>query len=171
MLPPPGEAAGEPAGSSTRLAYRVAVGTEERMTSRTMLRLAAALVVSFLASAACGAGSDDVQTFDRDDRAIDVRAGDRFRIALAENPSVGDDWRLTVAPDESVARLVDEDYVSDTDEDVAGAGGTRFFVFEALSPGATELTIFNCYRCLAADQPRLEDEPFAETLEFSVRVS
>jgi predicted secreted protein len=130
-----------------------------------------AAAVALLGGIACG-GAPDEPTFTRDDRVIQTQPGDRFRIALDSNPSIGDDWRVVGEPDRSIVRLVSEDFVSDQpDEDVVGAGGTQLFVFEALARGTTEIEIFNCYRCLADDRPTPENEPYAETVTFTLEVS
>ena len=66
--------------------------------------IALAAMLAGLAIVGCG-GSRET-TFGEDDGSVEVEAGDRFRIELAANPGVGDDWSLAREPDPSVAVLV-----------------------------------------------------------------
>ena len=66
--------------------------------------IALAAMLAGLAIVGCG-GSRET-TFGEDDGSVEVEAGDRFRIELAANPGVGDDWSLAQEPDPSVAVLV-----------------------------------------------------------------
>jgi predicted secreted protein len=110
-------------------------------------------------------------TFTRDDREISVHSGERFIVSLASNPSVGDDWRVVGGLQPGLLELVSEDYESDTPDAMPGSGGTERLLFEAAGPGTATLTIFNCYRCGGDDRPLPENEAYAETLTFTVRVS
>jgi predicted secreted protein len=120
----------------------------------------------------CGGNSPaPIQEFTRGDSTISVEVGDRFTISLDANPSVGDDWRVVAGADAGVVELRQEQLAPDEPDGPPGSGGTEIFEFEAVSPGTTELELFNCYRCLDRQSPLPEDEPFAETLVFAVRVA
>lgn len=129
----------------------------------------AAVATLCLLAAACS-GQDRV--FTADDTAIAVPPGATFAIALAENPSVGDDWRIAGAPDPAVVTALGNEYRSDDPGGQrAGSGGTRSFRFEARAPGRTGVTMFNCYRCGASGQPSPENMRLAKTITYAVTVS
>jgi predicted secreted protein len=124
--------------------------------------LAAALAV--LAGVACGGAGE--QTYGENETSIEAEAGDRFRIELPANPGVGDAWLLAGEPDPSVARFVRDGFDSDAGEDVVGAEGVAYFVFEAVAPGTTQIGLQYCYRgCGSA-----EGEPPERLLTFDVAV-
>jgi predicted secreted protein len=128
----------------------------------TVIGLAAAL----LALAAFGCGGAGESTFTEADSSVEVGTGDRFRIEFDANPGVGDDWLLAGEPDPSVARLVENDFVSDASEELVGAPGTEYFVFEAAASGTTAITFQYCYRgCGSA-----EGAPLERTVSFDVVV-
>ena len=126
--------------------------------------IALAAMLAGLAIVGCG-GSRET-TFGEDDGTVEVEAGDRFRIELAANPGVGDDWSLAQEPDPSVAVLVADGFESDAGEDVVGAEGAEYFVFEAPAAGTTEIEFQYCYRgCGSA-----EGEPPERLVTFDVVV-
>jgi predicted secreted protein len=116
--------------------------------------------------AACGGSSSEVAVFSEGDSEISVGAGESFRIELPANPGVGDAWILAGEPDPSVARLVDAGFESDAPEDVVGADGVQYFLFEAASPGTTEIVVDYCYRGCGGDDAEME-----HTTSFAVTVS
>ena len=126
--------------------------------------IALAAMLAGLAIVGCG-GSRET-TFGEDDGSVEVEAGDRFRIELAANPGVGDDWSLAHEPDPSVAVLVADGFESDAGEDVVGAEGAEYFVFEAPAAGTTGIEFQYCYRgCGSA-----EGEPPERLVTFDVVV-
>lgn len=56
-------------------------------------------------------------------------------IVLAENPTTGYTWALTV-DDPAVISLKEDQYFSGGHENTAGAGGVHQYVFEAKGPGS-----------------------------------
>ncbi|OUC92587.1 hypothetical protein CA984_29460 [Streptosporangium minutum] len=86
-------------------------------------------------------------------RTADVRLtpGQRFSLAVDENTSAGDSWLMPDLPDVMVASFISEEYRAASDE--PGAGGIRYFVFNAKRPGTTTVTISNCRRCPADRVP------------------
>lgn len=128
--------------------------------------IAVGVAGAVLAFAVSGCGGGET-TFTEDDRQFEVGAGDRFRIEFQASPGVGDDWNVAGEPDPAVARLVEDGFESDADEELAGAPGIEYFVFEAMAPGATEIVFQYCYRgCGSA-----EGEPLERTVTFDVVVS
>jgi predicted secreted protein len=113
------------------------------------------LVVLALLVAACGSSSD-VSVFSEGDSEISVSAGERFRIEFTASPGVGDDWTLVGEPALAVARLVDEGFQSDAAEEVVGASGTEYFLFEATAPGTTEIVFEYCYRGCGGEDAELD---------------
>jgi predicted secreted protein len=124
------------------------------------------LTATLAALAVVGCGGSRETTFGEEDGNVEVEAGDRFRIELAASPGVGDDWNLTREPDPAVAVLVADGFRSDAGEDVVGAEGAEYFVFEAAAPGTTEIGLQYCYRgCGSA-----EGEPPERLVSFDVVV-
>lgn len=134
-----------------------------------MLSLAIGLAALLLTLAACGSVSGTV-TYTRDTRTITVEPGERFTIKLIASPGIGDDWRIVGGLERGRVKLVDESYQAD-DRGVPGGSGTASFFLEAIRPGTTELTFFNCYRCAGADKPSPENAQLTETLVFTITVS
>jgi predicted secreted protein len=134
---------------------------------KTVRRIVIGLAVALCAAAVSSCGGDGEQTFTENDRTVEVRAEDRFRIELPANPGVGDDWSLAEQPDPAVVQLVEDGFVSDADEELVGAPGVEYFLFEAIAPGETEIAFDYCYRgCGSA-----EGEPLERTVTFDVTVS
>ena len=134
-----------------------------------MLSLAIGLAALLLTLAACGSVSGTV-TYTRDTRTITVEPGERFTIKLIASPGIGDDWRIVGGLERGRVKLVDGSYQAD-DRGVPGGSGTASFFLEAIRPGTTELTFFNCYRCAGADKPSPENAQLTETLVFTITVS
>jgi inhibitor of cysteine peptidase len=131
-----------------------------------MRRIVIAVAAALGALGVAGCGGTEEPTFTENERSIEVQAGERFRVEFAANPGVGDAWILAHEPDADVARLVDDGFASDADEDVVGASGTKYFVFDAVGTGATELGFRYCYRgCGEA-----EGEPPERSVTFDVAV-
>ncbi|MGV9771333.1 protease inhibitor I42 family protein [Streptosporangium sp. NPDC003464] len=84
-------------------------------------------------------------------RTADVRLtpGARFSLAVEENTSAGDSWQMADLPDVMVASFISEEYRPAAE----GAGGVRYFVFNAKRPGTATVTISNCRRCTAGRTP------------------
>ena len=62
------------------------------------------------------------------------------KITLEGNPTTGYTWVYAMSP-EGIVREVSSEYIPDkTKDNVAGSGGKFVFVFEAISPGETEIT-------------------------------
>ncbi len=100
------------------------------------------LVLLALAGAVLLGGCGGDKTFEDLDAPLVVDAGERFSIALSENPSTGYEWQFTRRPDPEVARLVGSEFeLEEGGEDRDGAGGTRSFRFEAVGAGETEMRL------------------------------
>lgn len=85
----------------------------------------------------CGAQSDP-------DTTITANAGGQFAIGLAANHTTGYSWQLTAAPDEAVAQLLASVYVLPDPSPgplLAGAGGRECWLFSAIAPGQSTLTL------------------------------
>ncbi len=86
------------------------------------------------------------QRFTIEDTHVRVAAGDAFVIAVDDNASVGDMWSVSGQPDADVVEARGDHYEPDSEEDVAGGGGTREFRFEALRAGTATIELRNCFR-------------------------
>jgi inhibitor of cysteine peptidase len=91
---------------------------------------------------------------------VEVDRGSRFSLAVPDRgASVGDHWTVAVAP-EGIAALTRSELVGGSILDrlfgpaTGGGGGTRYFVFVARHPGATTITLRNCFQGCDSDRTR-----------------
>lgn len=97
----------------------------------------------------------------KEDTSIEVNQGDSFTIQLEENPTTGYAWTVTIS-DENIIQLSDDQYTENNDEEIAGAGRTHSYTFEALTKGTTEITFVY--------ERSFEEDSAAETIVFSITV-
>ncbi|MFI7224920.1 protease inhibitor I42 family protein [Nonomuraea angiospora] len=122
-----------------------------------MRRTIAAAMLALLA-AGCGGGSavSDFGTVVKGAKGttvpVELRSGQRFSLAVADNPSVGDEWKLVAVPDPKVASFISEEHKTEGGGGV-GAGGTTYFVFNSKRPGTTEIKLYDCWRCGRSTTP------------------
>ncbi|MDP4508274.1 protease inhibitor I42 family protein [Nonomuraea turcica] len=125
------------------------------------MRLRAATWLAVLAVAGCGGGTavSDYGMVVKGAKGttvhVEVRPGQRFSLAVADNPSVGDDWSLVAVPDTKVASFISEEHEGEGGG--PGSGGTTYFVFNPKRPGTTEIRLFNCWRCGQDRTPATEE--------------
>ncbi|WP_271217336.1 protease inhibitor I42 family protein [Streptosporangium carneum] len=79
---------------------------------------------------------------------VPLTPGRRFSLAVEENRSAGEGWRLAALPDVKVASFISEEYRAGD-----GGGGVRYFVFNAKYPGTTTVTLIACERCADGRTP------------------
>ena len=114
-----------------------------------------------LLAAGCGGGSavSDLGTVVKGAKGatvqVELRPGQRFSLAVADNPSVGDNWELVAVPDAKVASFISEEHESKSD--TPGAARTSYFVFNSKRPGTTEVRLLDCWRCGQAKTPSTEE--------------
>jgi inhibitor of cysteine peptidase len=91
---------------------------------------------------------------------VAVDRSGRFSLAVRDRgASVGDHWTAAVAP-EGIATLRRSELVGGSIVDrmfgpaTGGGGGTRYFVFDARRPGATTITLRNCFQGCDSDRTR-----------------
>jgi predicted secreted protein len=73
---------------------------------------------------------------------IDVSAGQEFRIVLEANPTTGYVWKMSGTPDDSVVKLVGDEYrTPSVSGPRTGVGGTHFWTFRGVGPGETRITL------------------------------
>ena len=126
-----------------------------------MIRRTAATALLALLVAGCGGGSavSDYGKVVKGAKGatvpVEVRPGQRFSLAVPDNPSVGDSWDLVEVPDAKVASFISEE--SEREGDAPGSGGTAYFVFNGKRPGTTEIRLRNCWRCGQDKTPSTEE--------------
>lgn len=126
-----------------------------------MRRTAVAALLVLLPLAGCGAGSavNDYGKVVKGAKGatvqVQVRQGERFSLAVSDNPSIGDDWELVELPDAKVASFISEERQSQGE--APGSGGTTYFVFNGKRPGTTEVRLLNCWRCGQNKTPTTEE--------------
>ncbi|WP_433256213.1 protease inhibitor I42 family protein [Streptosporangium sp. CA-135522] len=84
---------------------------------------------------------------------VRLTPGQRFSLAMDENASAGDSWRMGDLPDVKVASFISEELRAAED---GGAGEVRYFVFNAKYPGTVTIVLSNCRRCPAGQMSAAE---------------
>ncbi|MEV0383676.1 protease inhibitor I42 family protein [Nonomuraea sp. NPDC050643] len=124
-----------------------------------MRRTATALIALLLTGCGGGSAVSDYGTVIKGAKGatvpVEVRPGQRFSLAVSDNPSVGDNWDLVAVPDTKVASYISEE--RESDGDAPGSGGTTYFVFNGKQPGSTEIRLRNCWRCGQDKTPSTEE--------------
>ncbi len=92
---------------------------------------------------------------------IEVHTGDRFTIELDSNITTGYSWVFGSAVNENILRLVNSDYIPPK-SGLTGAGGVQIWVFEALQPGTTSITL--------KYERSWETEPPIRTADYTIHV-
>ncbi|GAA4955877.1 putative secreted protein [Nonomuraea thailandensis] len=126
-----------------------------------MIRRTSAAALLALLVAGCGAGSavSDYGKVVKGSKGatvqVEVHSGQRFSLAVTDNPSVGDSWELVELPDAKVASFISEEHQGEGGG--PGSGRTTYFVFNGKLPGTTEIRLFDCWRCGQAATPATEE--------------
>jgi inhibitor of cysteine peptidase len=71
---------------------------------------------------------------------IETSAGKEFKVILPSNPSTGYHWEIVGELDKNVVEFVSQDYRAD-EPVLAGSGGSDVWVFKAVAPGETTITL------------------------------
>lgn len=105
-------------------------------------RMSAALALPLAAVMLSACGLFGPETFEADDRSIEVDAGGTFELTLPANPSTGQDWSIVrPGPDRATVRQEggrEEDFGGDSGVD-GGGDGTQTFTFQAVAAGTTKI--------------------------------
>ncbi len=72
---------------------------------------------------------------------LEAVAGNEFKIVIPSNPSTGYHWKLGDELDESIVEFVSKDYSPPTSL-VPGSGGQDVWLFKAMNPGETHITLW-----------------------------
>ncbi|MFE6743667.1 hypothetical protein [Streptomyces tubercidicus] len=104
------------------------------------------------------------EVYDADDTEIAVSPGDRFSVRVTDDPAGGYRWIIAEPrPDPAVLKAAGGHRATGGPPP---AGPARYFAFEAVHPGRTDLRLLRCRRC----GPGAADEPGARSLNFRVTV-
>ncbi|MFD8588013.1 protease inhibitor I42 family protein [Streptomyces sp. NPDC059637] len=148
--------------------------TEPPPRRRRLAAAAAALAAAVMLATSCADDSGRGAVFTSRTKPIEVEAGDRFSIAVPDNASFGDNWKvLRPGPKSPIVRSVEADYKADDDSDptAVGGGGTLYFVFEAEAPGRTEIVLRNCFRGVCdKEAAHRDDKQYVVTDTYRVTV-
>ncbi|WP_189334981.1 protease inhibitor I42 family protein [Actinoplanes ianthinogenes] len=89
---------------------------------------------------------------DQQELKVTLATGDRLTLVVPDRgASIGDHWTAQL-PDSGVLRAVDERFTYSSVHDrlfgpaLGGGSGTRYFIFEASTPGEVTVTLTNCFR-------------------------
>ena len=94
-------------------------------------------------------------------KSIEVTAGNEFKIVIESNPSTGYHWELIGNLDDAVIQFVSKDYRA-SEPVMSGSGGQDVWVFKAITPGETTITLGN--------YPPAQGEPAAQEVTFTIIV-
>ncbi|MFJ9853288.1 protease inhibitor I42 family protein [Streptomyces sp. NPDC101150] len=91
------------------------------------------------------------KVYDPGSTEVSVEAGERFEIRVADGAADGFRW-IIAAPRPDPAVLKPAGNHLEPDEPApSGKGGTRYFDFEAVGEGRTDLRLLHCRRCTTGD--------------------
>lgn len=123
------------------------------------------LVVVAFALTSCGGGAtetpDNTLVISDSGRAIEVAAGNEFKIVIDSNPSTGYRWGLIGELDGKIIEFVSSEYRAD-EPVMPGSGGSEVWVFKALAAGQTTITL--------GHYPPGEGQPVEQEVTFTVVV-
>jgi inhibitor of cysteine peptidase len=130
------------------------------------------LLLTVLSLTACAATKAIVQSqesilTEQDNKAVNVKVGQRFAVRVEENPTTGYVWAIEGQP--KLFTLQSSEYVTDAHPNPqgkmpVGAGGQRSFVFVAQKAGSYTLK-FKQWR------PWLGDSSIVETFNVDIQVN
>ncbi len=119
------------------------------------------LALAIFVFTGCSSASAD-KIYGKDDKDIEVNAGETFTISLEENPSTGYAWTIDIS-DESIVKLEKDDYEPEpADKDIVGIGGLRILTFKGLKEGSATITL--------TYERGFEENSATETLVYNVKV-
>ncbi|KUN97968.1 protease inhibitor I42 family protein [Streptomyces caeruleatus] len=104
---------------------------------------------ALLLTALTGCGLTGPDTYELDEKHIQVDAGEEFTLSVPVATAMGEWWYLTVPePDPDIVRNTDkrEEIDGDDGDNVGGHSGTDFFDFKAVGPGTTKIRLIQCPR-------------------------
>lgn len=70
---------------------------------------------------------------------VESDKADQTVVELEENPTTGYAWTYEIS-DESVLKLLSDQFIDNSDKDTVGSGGIHEFVFQALKDGKADVT-------------------------------
>lgn len=71
---------------------------------------------------------------------LEASAGNEFKIIIDSNPSTGYHWEIVGDVDKSIVEFISKDYRA-SEPVMPGSGGVDVFIFKALKPGETHITL------------------------------
>lgn len=113
----------------------------------------------------------DSKALDRTEGPVTVRSGERFSIALRQNISARADWSLAEhGPSAAVLRKVGESsYQTAREKELVGGGYTKYFTFEAVKAGQTQIVLANSFGTDKSAGGYSPDLPRTVTYRVTVR--
>lgn len=112
-----------------------------------MRNLWSRLTLSVLLTAGLtGCGLAGPSEYELDEKKVEVEVGEEFTLTVPVDIAMGEWWFLTSPkPDRSVVRSTGFREDAEDSGDLVGAGaGTKFFDFEAVGAGTTEINLIQC---------------------------
>ncbi len=94
---------------------------------------------------------------------VEVTAGKMFTLTLESNPSTGYQWEIVQPLDETKVKLVEQLYNA-AKTDRVGAAGVELWVFKAVAPGETTISM-KYVRPWEKDVAPVETATFAVTIK------
>jgi predicted secreted protein len=106
----------------------------------TMKKILSLLALAVMALSSCGETNKDIFQISDPAKQLEASAGNEFKIIIASNPSTGYHWELVEELDETTVQFVSREYRA-SEPVLAGSGGVDVWVFNAVSPGETSITL------------------------------
>lgn len=105
-----------------------------------MKKILSLLALSILVLSACGEKNEDIFQISDPAKQLEASAGSEFKIIIESNPSTGYHWELVEDLDENAVQFVSREYRA-SEPVLAGSGGVDVWVFKAIAPGETSITL------------------------------
>ena len=108
--------------------------------------------------------AEDKTMSDKSSKPIKAKAGTEFSLTLESNRTTGYQWQLDKPLDESVVKLVRNEYKSPEAAGVVGAGGKEVWTFKAVAEGKTVIV-------MKYVRPWEKDQAPAKRAKFELRIT
>ncbi|MFI9050059.1 protease inhibitor I42 family protein [Streptomyces sp. NPDC053427] len=123
------------------------MGTGDIARNSRLLVIAVAIVTLLIAVHSVVSQLSGPKVYDPGSTEISVRAGEHFEIRVPDGPADGLHWVVAAPrPDPAVLKPAGNHLEAD-EPPPSGEGGSRYFDFEAVGAGRTDLRLLRCRRC------------------------
>jgi inhibitor of cysteine peptidase len=100
-------------------------------------------------------------------KVVEVQAGQGFTITLKANAATGYQWQFVKPLDENLVQLISSKYLTDKTK-LVGAGGKQVWVFKAMKPGQTTISL-KYVRSWEKNTPLQNEESFVVVIKQQLK--